>query len=340
VRVDGRLVTELGTKVDSTRAKVEVDGRRVVLPVSLYILLHKPRGIVTTLSDPEGRPTVAALVANCGQRVVPVGRLDFASSGVLLLTNDGEFQEKLQHPRSGAQKLYHAKVRGLVDEVGLERWRRSIDIEGRATRPAQVEILEHEEDKTWLSIGLNEGRNRQVRRLGDQAGHPVLRLMRVEYAGLSVEGLRPGEWRHLSRDELLELKQRYGVPRKVLRSVPEAPTFSGRRRPVGSAAKTNPRTSPARPPKDPRHPARTLPEKSEKVLKGHRHPARTLPEKSEKVLKGHRHPARTLPEKSVLRGRRVSPSRGSPKGGPPKGGPKGSPSRGSPKKGTHRSAKR
>ena len=215
VRVDGRLVTELGTKVDSTHARVDVDGRRVISQPPVYILLHKPRGTVTTLRDPEGRPTVASLVANVGHRIVPVGRLDYATSGVLLMTNDGEFQAKLQHASHGARKVYHAKVRGVVDAGGLERWRRSIEIEGHATRPAQVEILQIENDKTWLSITLNEGKNRQIRRLGEQAGHLVLRLIRVEYAGLTVSGLRPGAWRHLSRQELLELKQAFGVPRRI-----------------------------------------------------------------------------------------------------------------------------
>jgi 23S rRNA pseudouridine2605 synthase len=236
VRVDGQLVTELGTKVDSVRARVEVDGRRIVLPPFLYILLHKPRGTVTTLRDPEGRPTVVSLVASCGQRVVPIGRLDFSTSGVLLLTNDGEFQAKLQHPSRGARKIYHAKVRGTVDDPGLERWRRSIEIQGRSTRPATVDILQRESDRTWLTISLDEGRNRQVRRLGEQAGHPVLRLIRVEYAGLTAAGLRPGDWRFLTKQELLDLKQRFGVPHRIPRMLPEEPAIN-RRKPSRWAAR-------------------------------------------------------------------------------------------------------
>ncbi len=238
VRVDGRLVTELGTKVDSSRARVEVDGRRVIGQPPVYILLHKPRGTVTTLRDPEGRPTVASLVSGVGLRIVPVGRLDYATSGVLLMTNDGEFQAKLQHASQGARKVYHAKVRGAVDAEGLERWRRSIEIQGRATRPAHVQVLQIENDKTWLSITLSEGKNRQIRRLGEQAGHPVLRLIRVEYAGLTVSELRPGAWRHLSRQELLELKKRFGVPHRISPAVPAEPrearnpSASTRRRPI------------------------------------------------------------------------------------------------------------
>ena len=215
VRVDGRIVTELGTKVDAERVRVEVDGRRLVRQPPVYLLLHKPRGVVSTVRDPEGRPTVAALVSNVGARVLPVGRLDYASSGVLVMTNDGDFTAKLVHPSGGAKKLYHVKVRGMVNPGGLERWRRSIDIDGHRTRPAEVRILEVLDGKTWLEICLHEGRNRQIRRLGDVAGYPVLRLVRVAYAGLTVDSLRPGQWRYLTKDELLELKKQFGVPRRL-----------------------------------------------------------------------------------------------------------------------------
>jgi 23S rRNA pseudouridine2605 synthase len=249
VRVGGKLVTELGTKVDSTRARVEVDGRLVLSQPFVYILLHKPRGYVTTLRDPEGRPTVVSLVANLKIRVVPVGRLDFATSGVLLLTNDGDFNVKLQHPSHGAQKVYHAKVRGLVDQGRLERWRQSIDIQGKSTRPADVRVLQLEDDKTWLSIAINEGKNRQIRRLGDQAGNPVLRLIRMEYAGLTVSGLRPGQWRHLTRQELLDLKQRFGVPRRVAHAPPAEPAptrRSGLRAEPAPTRRSGPRATKSR----------------------------------------------------------------------------------------------
>ena len=220
VRVNGRVVSELGTKVDPEKAHIEVDGHRVVRQPYVYLVLHKPRGCVSTLRDPEGRPTVVELVSDVGARVVPVGRLDYASSGVLLMTNDGDFMAKLVHPSGGATKVYHAKVRGKLDERGLERWQRSIEIDGRQTRPAQVRILEIVEDKTWLEIVLHEGRNRQIRRLGDEAGYPVLRLIRVQYAGLTVDDVRPGKWRYLTRDELLELRHRFGVPKHMPPSLP------------------------------------------------------------------------------------------------------------------------
>jgi 23S rRNA pseudouridine2605 synthase len=215
VRVDGRVVRELGTKVDPRHSRVEVDGRRITAEPRLYLVLNKPRGVMTTLSDPQGRTTVRDLLRGVGTRVAPVGRLDYHTSGVLLLTNDGEFQGVLTHPRGGVEKTYVAKVRGVLGDEALERWRRTIVVEGRATEPAKVRLLRHEPDKTWLEVTLREGRNRQVRRLGEAAGTPVLRLSRLAFAGVTSEGLRPGQWRHLTKEELSALKKAYGVPRRV-----------------------------------------------------------------------------------------------------------------------------
>ena len=215
VRVDGRVVTELGTTVDGPRARIQVDGRAVRAERATYVLWHKPRGVMSTLRDPEGRSTVADYVRDVGVRIMPVGRLDYHTSGVVLLTNDGDFASTLCHPRRGVTKEYVAKVKGRVDEPALDRWRQSIVIDGRATRPAQVEVLRQEGDKTWLRITLREGRNRQVRRLGEAAGFPVMRLARVSYAGITAEGLKPGQWRLLTVDELKQLKARFGVPRRI-----------------------------------------------------------------------------------------------------------------------------
>jgi 23S rRNA pseudouridine2605 synthase len=150
-----------------------------------------------------------------GARVVPVGRLDFHTSGALLCTNDGEFAQALAHPKREVPKVYVAKVKGAVDDDALERFRKSIVIDERPTQPAQVRRLRFEGDKTWLEITLKEGRNRQVRRLGEATGFPVMRLARISHAGISSEDLRPGQWRPLSIDELADLKKRYGVPKKV-----------------------------------------------------------------------------------------------------------------------------
>ncbi|MBE7481296.1 MAG: pseudouridine synthase [Polyangiaceae bacterium] len=227
VRVGGRVVTELGTRVDPERDRVELDGKRLFAEQRTYIVLHKPRAVMCTMSDPEGRPTVASLVRGVGARVVSVGRLDFHTSGVLLMTNDGDFAAVLGHPSKGAPKTYVAKVRGVLDEAALQRFAESIEIDGRATRPATVRLLRHEGDKSWIEVTLREGRNRQVRRLGDSAGFPVLRLVRSGFAGIDVEGLRPGEWRHLTVDELTELKHQFGVPKRV-RGVEMVPGVHGK----------------------------------------------------------------------------------------------------------------
>lgn len=205
VRVAGRVVTTLGSRVDPARDLIEVDGRRVIAEPRAYVLFHKPRGVVSTMRDPAGRPSVADYVSGVGPRVVPVGRLDFQTSGVMLLTNDGAFARSLLHPSRGVLKEYVLKVKGQVDDAGLARLRESIEIDGRRTRPAQVERARSEDDKTWLNVLLHEGRNRQVRRLAEHAGYRVMRLVRRRFAGLSVDGLGAGEWRHLTRAELRAL---------------------------------------------------------------------------------------------------------------------------------------
>jgi 23S rRNA pseudouridine2605 synthase len=215
VRVSGRIVTELGVRVDPAVDRVELDGRALVPERLVYLVLHKPRGVVSTARDPEGRPTVLGCLEGIGVRVVPVGRLDFHTSGVLLLTNDGDFAEVLSHPRTQVPKVYVAKVAGELGDRDLERWRQSIVIDGRATRPADVKRLRTAGGKTWLEITLHEGRNRQIRRLGDTAGFAVMRLSRVAFAGLTVQGLRPGQYRHLTSEERGGLQRSYGVPRRV-----------------------------------------------------------------------------------------------------------------------------
>ena len=226
---------------------MEVDGRRIVAEPLVYVALHKPRAVMCTLNDPEGRPTVADYVRRIGVRVYPVGRLDFHTSGVLLLTNDGEFSSVLQHPRKAAPKVYVAKVQGEVSDADLERWSQSIPIDGRLTQPAGVKRLRFAEGKTWLEVTLREGRNRQVRRLGEYTGFEVMRLSRQSYAGVGVEGLRPGQWRFLTADELTELKQQYGVPRRV-RAAPPPPQTAQQRRVRAAAAPVKGQRGPQRGP--------------------------------------------------------------------------------------------
>jgi 23S rRNA pseudouridine2605 synthase len=221
VRVDGRVVTELGTKVDPRASRVEVDGQRIVAEDRVYVVLHKPRGVVSTMSDPEGRPSVRELLKNVPGRVYPVGRLDFATSGVLLATNDGDFAEALMHPRKAVPKTYVVKANGEMQTADLDAWRRGVQLEDGKTLPARVRMLRHEAGKTWFELTITEGRNQQVRRMGEATGFRVMRLARVEVAGITGDGLRPGDWRYLTMDELTAMKKEYGFPKKVVPPPPQ-----------------------------------------------------------------------------------------------------------------------
>lgn len=218
VRVNGRVVTELGAKADPRSDKIEVDGKRIEAEDPVYLILHKPKNVVSTLSDPEGRPTVAELLKGMGARLYPVGRLDFATSGVLLVTNDGDFAQGLLHPRKEVPKTYVVKVQGVMSEEDLDRWRQGVTLEDGRTAPARARLLRYEDDKTWFEVTIHEGRNQQIRRMGDATGFRVMRLARVSFAGITHEGLKPGSFRHLSVQELTELREAYGVPKRVKRA--------------------------------------------------------------------------------------------------------------------------
>ena len=218
VRVNGRVVSELGAKADPFEDKIEVDGTRVTAEALTYVVLHKPRGVVSTMKDPEGRPTVASLLSAAPGRVVPVGRLDFATSGVLLATNDGDFANTLLHPRAHVPKTYVGKVFGIMTDQAIAAWREGVELDDGMTLPTELSVLRHEGDKTWFQLTLREGRNQQIRRMGEATGFRVMRLARTEFAGITSEGLRPGDWRPLTKDELTALKKAYGVPKKVRNS--------------------------------------------------------------------------------------------------------------------------
>jgi 23S rRNA pseudouridine2605 synthase len=247
VRLNGRVVRELGVKADPRTDRVEVDGRRVVAEQPVYVVLHKPRGVVTTLSDPEGRPSIREILEPVGGRVYPVGRLDFATSGVLLATNDGAFAEGLMHPRRGVPKTYVVKVHGVMEPHHLDVWRGGVQLEDGKTLPAQAKILRHEGDKTWFELTITEGRNQQVRRMGEATGFPVMRLARTSFAGISSEGLRPGAFRYLTRDELATLKKEFGVPKRIPAMVEQAPRVRSNRTPIDAPRPTRaPRGADAR----------------------------------------------------------------------------------------------
>jgi len=205
VRVNGLIVTELGVKV-SPDDRVEVDGKPVKPENNkVYILLHKPRGYVTTVSDPEGRKTVLELVQGINERVYPVGRLDYDTSGLLLLTNDGDFANLLMHPRHEILKVYIATVKGKPTDEAIERLKTGVRIDDYVTAPAFVKVLNYYENKTKLEITIHEGRNRQIRKMCEKIGHPVIRLKRIAYGNLELGGLKPGEWRFLTDKEVKQL---------------------------------------------------------------------------------------------------------------------------------------
>ena len=214
VTVNGRTVTELGTKASLEHDDIRVDDRRVKgAQRRRYILLYKPRGYITTRSDPERRPTVIDLLAKGGVReyVYPVGRLDYDSEGLLVLTSDGELAAHLTHPRHGIEREYEVRVRGVPDEHDLDRLSRGISLEGRRTAPAQVvltKVIDAENgQQALLSFVIREGRNRQVRNMCDAIGHPVVRLRRTRIGPISDEHIRPGEFRDLTPREVAMLRK-------------------------------------------------------------------------------------------------------------------------------------
>lgn len=211
VSVDGRVITELGAKVDPDTNAIKVDGRLVRRPRPVYLLLNKPRGYVTTASDPEGRRTVFDLI-DVKERTFPVGRLDMDSEGLLLLTNDGELANRIAHPRYRIDKEYHALVQGHPTPQSLEFLRRGgLHVAGGRTSPADVAVLRHEGGDTWLRVIIHEGRKRQVRLMLGQVGNPVIRLRRVRLGLLTLAGLAPAEYRALTPIEVTRLRRILGL---------------------------------------------------------------------------------------------------------------------------------
>jgi 23S rRNA pseudouridine2605 synthase len=199
VTVNGEQA-EIGTLVGAGD-RVDVDGEEVGPEPLTYVLLHKPAGVVTTARDPQGRPTVVGLVGH-EHRIVPVGRLDADTTGALLLTNDGPLANRLMHPRYEVDKVYEAQVEGRPSDETLARLAAGVELDDGPTAPAQVRRLA----PSTLELTIHEGRKRQVKRMLEAAGHPVRRLHRRVYAGLTVDGLAPGEWRELSAEEIARLR--------------------------------------------------------------------------------------------------------------------------------------
>ncbi len=225
VSVNGRVQRELGTQIDPDVDDIRLDGEPVKAPTELhYVLLHKPRGVITSMSDPEGRPTVADLVQT-ESRLFPVGRLDFDSEGLLLLTDDGDLAYKLTHPSFEVEKEYHALLNMAPNLEQLRQWREGIELEEGRTAPAWVEALEETPDGVWVRVVIHEGRNRQVRRVAENLGLEVKRLVRMREGPLILENLGLGKWRPLTEAEIINLRMHAKRSKAWLptRPLPESP---------------------------------------------------------------------------------------------------------------------
>ncbi len=212
VMVNGKVVRELGTKVHPTSDRVTVDGQAVVAEEHFYIVFNKPKGCITAVRDDRGRTTVMDYLPNLPASVAPVGRLDYYSEGVLLLTNDGELAAKLLAPKSHVPKTYHVKVWGHVSPKQIGMLRDGIKLEdGTVTQPAEVDELPAEGKHPWLQITLREGKSRQIHRMLEALGHTVQKLQRVAFANLTFHGLRVGDARELTQGEVNDLRTQVGL---------------------------------------------------------------------------------------------------------------------------------
>ncbi len=206
VIVNGKLAT-IGMKLDPERDHVRVDGRMIKrVEKKVYIIFNKPRRVITSLTDPWGRDTVMSYLIGVKEKVYPVGRLDYDSEGLLLLTNDGELAHSILHPSRHIPKTYIVKVHGIISDNDIKRLEQGVMLNDGITAPAKVKRLRETENNTWLEITIYEGRKRQLRRMLEKLGHPVMRLRRIAIDGIKLGNLKSGQWRYLTHDELRRLK--------------------------------------------------------------------------------------------------------------------------------------
>ncbi|GEK90957.1 pseudouridine synthase [Alkalibacterium kapii] len=208
VKVNGKVVTEMGLNV-SNKDAITVDDVPITKEQKLYFILNKPRGVISSAVDPKGRKTVVDFFEHIDQRVYPVGRLDYDTTGVLLLTNDGELTNQLTHPKYGIEKTYIAKVTGVIDKTAIKKLEKGLKIDNYKTLPAKARILEidSKKNKSMVELTIHEGKNHQVKKMLKTVGYPVEKLNRVQYGFLTTEGLKSGEWRELKSFEVKKLKQ-------------------------------------------------------------------------------------------------------------------------------------
>ena len=206
VKVNGKTVTEMGFKVEPEQDEIIVDGELISEEKKRYILLNKPEGYITTVSDPEGRPTVMDLIPDLKQRLYPAGRLDNDSSGLLIMTNNGDLTYKLTHPKKEVDKKYRVLAQGELRQEDFDKFEAGMIIDGQKTAPAKISNVSYKNNQTQFDIVIHEGRNRQVRRMAKIAGFPVISLKRIAFAFLTLRGVKEGEFRYLSEQEINKLK--------------------------------------------------------------------------------------------------------------------------------------
>ncbi|MBV8519754.1 MAG: pseudouridine synthase [Acidobacteria bacterium] len=255
VTVNGRVVTELGSRADAAHDHIKVDGKLITrAETHRYILLYKPREVMSTVTDPEGRKTAVDLVKGVRERIYPVGRLDYQSEGLLLLTNDGDLAYKVSHPKHGSVKTYHVKVRGVPDERIIGKLERGITIEGKRTVPCEIARMKttgrgEDEGNSWYEVKLREGRNQQIRKMFKAVGHPVSKLRRVAIGPIADPKLAAGDWRELTKSEVKMLATMQEMPKPKPRRTAAHPskkkTTAPAKRGASPRAKTHATARPA-----------------------------------------------------------------------------------------------
>lgn len=216
VQVNGETVTELGTRADPEVDEITVDGKSVGVEKKMYLVFNKPKGVITSASDPQGRKIVTDYLKGINERLYPVGRLDYDTEGLLLLTNDGHFAHLLTHPKHHVPKTYHATVKGVPHGSELDQLKKGIMLEDGMTAPAEVEYqdIDPEGKESTVSITIHEGRNRQVRRMFEAINHPVIRLKRISFGDLFLGNLKRGSYRHLTKEEIEGLLKQVRISSK------------------------------------------------------------------------------------------------------------------------------
>lgn len=228
VGVNGKIVKDLGIKIDPEQDRIEVDHRPVKVAHKGIVLFNKPRGVVSTVSDPEGRPTITDYLSKKFKAYYPVGRLDWDSTGLIVCTNDGELADRLMHPRYGWKRVYHARVEGSVSEGTIEKLGRGVRLSDGPAK-AEVEILSSDQKSTWVEVTVEEGRNRLVRRLFDRVEHPVIKLKRVAHGPFKIGKMEPGDIRPLTEKEYGEMRRKVlGSVQERVRTPRKSPSTKGR----------------------------------------------------------------------------------------------------------------